>query len=499
METELAFPEVDHYRETRDLFRSVEFTEQRVIPLLGTDRIYIPRPLDAAGWRRRLTGHTTLEELIRLIVIGDSLPEATLEAAIGPRLMKAWLAAGIITKFGNELKAALNIVPFQDLWIVSDRPQHGPDGPRDNFVMGIGGSTRTLLNVTNRKPVGRTLDLGTGCGTFGLFAAKHSEHVIAVDLNPRAAAMVRFNAALNGITNIEARVGNLFEPVAGEQFDLIVSNPPFVVSPSDGPMYRDGRMSADGFCENLFRQLPAYLADGGFAHVLLNWIHPKDGDWHARLRNWFTDSGSDVWIMHSEDSDPATYAALWIRQTGYTDDTEAAATFDRWLKYFDELGIQAISMGLANLRRRSSGVASAHPNWFRVTRTPDRMTGQCSDDVLSFFATTDYLIAHPDAELVRRRFIIVPTVSMIQTCTVGDGGWRIESSEFRRTDGIRYTGAADPMIASILIGCDGSHTLGELIETACQDWEVEPAKVATDVLRVFRSLLERGFVRPLEL
>ena len=59
-----------------------------------------------------------------------------------------------------------------------------------------------------------------------MLAADHAEHVVAVDLNPRALWLTELNCRLNGIANVECRKGDLFEPVAGETFDLVVTNPP---------------------------------------------------------------------------------------------------------------------------------------------------------------------------------------------------------------------------------------------------------------------------------
>ncbi len=101
--------------------------------------------------------------------------------------------------------------------------------------------------------VGRTLDLGTGSGILAIAAAAHSGSVMATDLNPRAREFCMFNTALNGVTNVEFREGNAFEPVRGERFDLILANPPFFVTPSVRRAYSDNSMELDGFCRMLIR------------------------------------------------------------------------------------------------------------------------------------------------------------------------------------------------------------------------------------------------------
>ena len=82
-----------------------------------------------------------------------------------------------------------------------------------------------------RGDVARGLDLGCGAGTGALSLAAQVDRVIGTDINPRAVALSRINAALNGIGNVEFREGDMFAPVAGENFDLIISQPPFVSTP----------------------------------------------------------------------------------------------------------------------------------------------------------------------------------------------------------------------------------------------------------------------------
>ena len=99
--------------------------------------------------------------------------------------------------------------------------------------------------LTPRSAASSALDVGTGSGVQALLAARQAAHVVATDINPRALAFTELNAALNGFTNIEVRLGSLFEAVAGERFDLITCNPPYVVSPESRWAYRDSGLQGD--------------------------------------------------------------------------------------------------------------------------------------------------------------------------------------------------------------------------------------------------------------
>ena len=73
------------------------------------------------------------------------------------------------------------------------------------------------------------LDMGTGSGVCALFAARHARRVVAIDINPAAVRCAQINALMNQLhTRIEVRHGDLFGAVAGERFDLVLFNPPFV-------------------------------------------------------------------------------------------------------------------------------------------------------------------------------------------------------------------------------------------------------------------------------
>ena len=116
---------------------------------------------------------------------------------------------------------------------------------------GLDRGTELLIESTVVGPSDRVLDMGCGWGAVGIAAAKSAEcgHVILVDVNRRAAHLARRNLERNHIENAEVRIGSLFEPVDGERFDLIVSNPP----------YRAGRP----LIQQLIAEAPPHLAPGG--------------------------------------------------------------------------------------------------------------------------------------------------------------------------------------------------------------------------------------------
>jgi release factor glutamine methyltransferase len=129
------------------------------------------------------------------------------------------------------------------------------------------------------RPGSRVLDLGSGSGVGAVFAARRGhERVVAVDLNPEAVRCVRINALLNGLEErIEVRQGDLFAPVAGEMFDLVLFNPPFFRGDPRDPL--DAAWRGTDVLERFAAGLPAALAPGGIALLLLS----SHGDCEALL------------------------------------------------------------------------------------------------------------------------------------------------------------------------------------------------------------------------
>jgi len=116
-------------------------------------------------------------------------------------------------------------------------------------------------------PGTRVLEVGTGSGAIAATAARLGAEVTALDVSRRALWSARLTARLNGV-RVSTRRGNLLDPVHGERFDLIVSNPPYVPAvdpdPPRGPARAwdagpDGRVFVDRLCA----QAGAHLRPGG--------------------------------------------------------------------------------------------------------------------------------------------------------------------------------------------------------------------------------------------
>lgn len=125
------------------------------------------------------------------------------------------------------------------------------------------------LDSSRIGPETEVLDMGTGSGVCAVFAARHARRVVAVDINASAVRCARINALINRAEGtVDVRHGDLFEPIVGERFDLILFNPPFKTGEARND--RDRAWRANGLGERFAEGLHRHLKPGGTALLLLS-------------------------------------------------------------------------------------------------------------------------------------------------------------------------------------------------------------------------------------
>ena len=443
--------------------------------------------LDAPLLLRRLEPGDPLGDLTRLFLLGADLEVEHAARALAPADLAAFRRGKLIEQEGDRVRAPVRVVPFQGLRLLHDRE----DGVlRRDHVAGIGPASRTLAALTLRRAVATALDLGTGCGVQALLVGRQSDRVVALDVNPRAARFTEFNARLNGLHNVECRIGDLFAPVRGSSFDLVVANPPFVVSPDSLFVFRDSPEPGDAISRTVVSQIPAFLTEGGFAHVLVSWVCPAGGDWSAVPRQWIAGSPCDGWLLRYRTEDPLTYAATWNDPIRRRDPEAFRATLDRWLDYYRSAGIKAIATGAVILRRRSG------PNWVRADDMPYGPSGQAGEHILRVFDAGDFLdTLQDDRELLDETFELVDGHRLEQTLDYRDGGYQALTARLRLDDGAGIAAPVTPDALHLLFRLDGSRSLGRILQEAAEDTGLDHEVLARQAVVTARELLARGFLR----
>jgi hypothetical protein len=431
-----------------------------------------------------------LNTLIRLFLLGVrvSLCEAT--EALKTLPVEEWANAGFIEISGDDVRGLLRVFPFDGLLLVMDPPELLEQGTGPDFVSGLTNSTAALMCCTIRKPSRATLDLGTGCGILALLAARHSERVWATDVNPRALCMARLNARLNGLSGIEFALGSGFEPVVEQKFDLIVTNPPFILGPLKRYTFRDSGMEMDGLCRQLIAQAPQHLEEGGFFQCQLEWPVQHGEDWKERLSGWLRDSGCDALVLRTATSTWLEHAEETAVDTDVSDPEVQVRLFRECAEHFAGQGIESVGQGFITMRRRKQGA----PNWIQFEEaTPEKMQ-PFSDAVLRIFEIHDILDALSVEGLLETRVRLAAGL-VFETGREWNGtGWSAVNFRLRQPKGLCLQAGLDSAMAGLVQRCDGSATLRQILSAMAAGLNVDFSAIAPGTLSMIRGMMERGFL-----
>lgn len=510
----------------RDDLLKAQYTVERTEELLGEVAAAALRREDPVPARSALAPlEGPAATLLSLFTLGSTISREQVAHALPTLGAEGACGLGLLAGTGAGMRALVELAPYsaQDdqgpisWWIASDLSELATGTAlHPNHVLGVGGASVTLARITPRERVGRVLDVGCGSGIQALHASRHAEHVVATDLSERALAFAAFNAALNQV-EVELRPGSLLEPVAGETFDLIVSNPPFVITPrgsagdragrseagqgtkvADGAdetwTYRDGGRAGDTLLAELLDALPEHLAPGGTAVMLGNWERSGTEEWDTHPRAWLAaarDEGLDCWVIQRESEDPAQYAETWARDGGITPrDAAWPGLIEAWLADFASRDVQDIGFGYVLLRRPSS--ADARPGTLRTEQGTGSGSGSMSTHLAAGLRMIDRLAQLDDEELAASR----PRRAgdLMERRHLVPGAWDPTLIELVQGAGLARIVPADQALAATVGALDGTLTLGQTIAAVCALTDADPDQTRQRLLPQVRELLITGML-----
>ena len=504
----------------RSFLLDAGFTTDGVLACVGSEAFAaLGRDLDVPV-RRSLLGaqHTTLSRLIEAFLLADPVPDD----AFPERVVTDLEALGMVRRMGDRLIPLVDVHPYgepdTDWFIASDI---GAPATADH-VLGLGGASLTLARITPRDDIGRAMDLGCGSGMQVLHAARHAGRVVATDTNPRALRLTALTAALSGIPGdqVDLREGSLFAPVTDERFDLVVSNPPFVISPSHRFTYRDAGLPGDELSRLVVRGAAAHLAPGGRAAVLGNWLHVAGEDWRERVAEWVSGTGVDAWIVERDAQSVADYCATWLRDAQVLQGPEFDAAMNDWLDAFADEGCVEVGFGWFILtapwggssRARKAAGAEPVPDpddgpadatraapWVCVEDLAHVERLPRGDEVLAFLEGCRAAEGLTAPSLLATSARLVEGVTLTSTThltgtsrvdapprlglagVVGPGGWRPAIT-------------VPPTLLAALLA-DPDTPIGERLDAAAHAEGVDPLDVLGPALMGLRELVRVGIVR----
>lgn len=299
---------------------------------------------------------TDLARLVRLFLLGQALDPKVVENYFGEDLMEELTASGIMATYKGVTVSFAVIFPCRDMFFFTDQWVGTGGKQQPGKVYELGTDSYILARVTPRRNVKRALDLCTGSGVHAvLSAAAASEVSKAVDINPRALNYTKFNAALNGV-KCETYLGDLYDLVEGETFDLITANPPFVPSPDpDVLIHRSAGESGEEIPERLVAGLPQHLEVGGlFSMVLDHPVLPNES-YVDRLERWLGETqGWGIAVLTFTEFTLANYIKSHLQ--GVEDYEE---TFRSYLDSYLAQSIESVESANVFILR----LGTEAPNW----------------------------------------------------------------------------------------------------------------------------------------
>ncbi len=473
------------------------FTVDRVYELLGGEAHQALGRNQVVPALRATDSGGDLATLVRLFALQAPVERRNADAAL-PDLVEPLAAAGMIEVSGDEVRALVDVRPYgdeaHDWWIVCD-PTPGLSGAAGEMnpehVLGISEASSSLAQLTVRTPVGRALDLGTGCGVQALHLAQHADVVVATDVNPRALAMARLTASLNEL-DIDVRDGSLFDPVVGERFDLIATNPPFVISPPGASqlVYRDSGMPGDSVVRHLVENAETHLSEGGWCQILANWAHHDGHDWRGDLEEWFAGSALDAWVLQRELIDPASYVEMWLADAGLANAPDYPQRYDAWLDWFAGERIDAVGFGWLSMRRTSSAPVRRFEEWSGEIAPP------IGPSVKAWGHRADVMRNLDDAALLDRAWRHSP--DLVEESRGPVGAEHPESIVLRLQQGVRRARQVDTVEAGLVSASDGDLTAGQILDALAILLEREAVELRTTYAASVRDLVDGGFLLPVQ-
>lgn len=430
------------------------------------------------------------------------------------------------------VRSAVDLRPYAtdssaELYVASDLGAFQRPGVlRHDHVLGIGGASLTLVQSTPRRPVDTALDLGTGCGiqTFHLLA--HARHVTATDISDRALATARFNLILNAEAldvdpwDLPARVslerGSLLEPVADRRFDMVVSNPPFVITPrspeehaEDRFTYRDGGLPGDRLVRELLGALPTVLNPGATAHLLANWEIPRDPHeepsttWSRGPASWVP-PGTGAWLVQREVQDPCEYAETWLRDASQQRDVaDYERAYAAYLDDFDSRDVAAVGFGMVWLYRPGEETPDIAPRIFETVPHPiqqpiapalaaewERMLRMARDET-DHGARGPAAASGTDPAWLARHYTVAQDVTEERHGTPGAPDPALIL--LRQGAGLRRSVILSSEAAGFAGVCDGELSAGQILTAlgSLLGWQDGPAP---QLLREIKGLITHGFL-----
>lgn len=446
---------------------------------------------DLGDYEERLGAWTAFHCLTKWFFLGCPVSEEECAEVIPAWFSELCEAHGLLERAGGMLEPRVLLTPCEDVWITSDLHRQRQSDDVAEHILPLNRPARHLCQFLIREPRSTGLDLCSGNGLHAVIVSSYCEKVSTADLSPRSVMFSQFNAALNGRRPFQCYTGDCYEPLAGQSFDIIVCNPPFVITPDGEMKYHANAMDLDGFCRQLIQSTPAHLNEGGICQMLCEWVQMPGQAWEERLAAWWEGLGCDVWIILANTQKPETYARTRSLDAELTLEQQRIRQ-DKWLTYLHERRVRAVHGGIITFRRREKG-----PHWQRIDRLDNPIEQPAGEAMARIMAAEDFLQSRGnDANLLEWCPRVSPAARLEQESAWSGEGWESLSAILRMTPELTPPLQVDQAILAFLSHCQGENPLGELIGQFAASMGAPPDAISGQILQTVRQLIKRGLLNP---
>ena len=344
-------PSAETLARLSERLRELDYTEERAAAAL--DLAHLGQFFEQAVSLYRysaLRADPPLATLVRLFLLNDPVAIADASAIFDRELLIGLVRGGVLAVADEGfVRCRYLLSPIDGAFIFTDRRVKSDENV--NRIMPLGHDTYNLVTQTQQRPGASVLDLGTGSGVQGVLAARWAGRVVSVDINPRALDFARMNGMLNGVLErMEFHLGSLYEPVAGQRFDVILANPPFVPNPEYEVLFRDGGVQGEDILHIILRDAPDHLSDGGILQIMTEIIYHDERGPVEKVRRWSEDRLRGV-IFEQDDGFLDIYAQEHVLRAYETEDTNEslAEKVKHYQDFLDSVGIWKITHATLHL------------------------------------------------------------------------------------------------------------------------------------------------------
>ncbi|MBT9312768.1 carbamoyltransferase C-terminal domain-containing protein [Leptothoe kymatousa] len=378
--------------ELRHCLQQADYTLTTICQKLDVESLQSIEPTRLHYYDRFRLGHSQLDDLIRLFLLRVALPQTRLQEILGPSLTQLLIGLGLLIQRGEQWSSRIDLFCVEGLYIATDHRYMllSEDSMDESPVMYIGADSQGLVYTAPRHSVAAILDLCCGSGVQGLVASRYGQQITSVDLNPRAIRFSRFNAQLNDIRNIQFHQGSLYQPVAGQTFDTILANPPFVPSPSRDLGFRDGGANGEEILAAIIRDSARHLKPQGQVFIVTDLVDVQQ--YQAKLNQWWGGGKAHQLVLCTADRDDVLFSVPHSHAPFGQSLEEYNTELERWLNNFHGAGLQAVNFGYILIQQQSQQPSASY-----FCRTIHNPTQGIYDFVAGYFHMRQ-LLASPSRE-----------------------------------------------------------------------------------------------------